>query len=95
MLLCCKFEPDFVLFSYYIFQNTVFFQSNDIGWLIIKRRTVQSLKAAQTMKNEQYSAQKVDLVMGHVFLFSARGTQLNDTFSAKACMYVCMYVCLA
>jgi hypothetical protein len=28
-------------------------------------------------------------------LFSARGTQLNDTFSAKACMYVCMYVCLA
>jgi hypothetical protein len=70
-----RFSPIFLCsFSYYIFQNTVFLQSNDIGGLTIKRRTVQSLKAAQTMKNEPYSAQKVDLVMWHVFCL-ARGAR--------------------
>jgi hypothetical protein len=49
------FSPIFLCsVSHYIFQNTVFLQSNDIGGLTIKRRTVQSLKAAQTMKNEPY-----------------------------------------
>jgi hypothetical protein len=73
-------------FSYYIFQNTVFLQSNDIGGSTIIRRTVQSLKAAQTMKNERYSTQKVDLVLCGAFFGLARGARgLMTPFSAKAC----------